>query len=270
MSIAVRRSLASQLKQLRLDAKKSQADVAESGIMVVETIRKIERAEHRIKPNYVKQLCELYGTDLETTHRLMEMAKNVEKGGWWENYSDVMDPKFRFYVRLETEADQMSSYDTELPYGVLQTPAYHRAIFEANPAVDQKILNQQIEFRQERQRATLGRTPPLRICTVLNEAILVREVGGHKVMAELREHLLKLTSQPAIDLYVLPWQAGEHAAMGGPFQIVGFDSPATPDVVYLETYEGVRYLEAGDRLRIYRDRFDRVLRQSVPLEEYLR
>jgi hypothetical protein len=237
---------------------------------VVETLRKMERAEHRIKPNYVNQLCQLYGVDRETTQLLLGMAKNVESGGWWENFADVLNPKFRFYVRLEAEANRMDGYHAELPYGVLQTPAYHRAIFEANPVVDPTSVDREIEFRQERQRNTLGRTPPLRIRTVLNEAVLAREVGGPTVMAELREHLLKLTQRPSIDVFVLPWQAGEHAAMGGPFQIVGFDAHETPDVVYLENYEGVLFLEAGARVRGYRDRFDRVLRQSVPLEEYLR
>ena len=140
---------------------------------------------------------------------------------------------------------------------------------DGDRAVVGPALGQDVELL-ERQRATLSRTPPMRIATVMNEAVLTREVGGRKVMAELREHLLKLTSQPAVDLHVLPWHSGAHAAMGGPFQIVSFDDPDNPDVGYLETYEGVRYLEGADRLQTYRDRFDHVLRQSVPLEEYLR
>jgi hypothetical protein len=104
----------------------------------------------------------------------------------------------------------------------------------------------------------------------MNEAVLVRQVGSRKIMSDLREHLLKLNAQPTINLHVLTWNAGAHAAMGGPFQIVSFDDPDTPDVGYLETYEGVRYLEGDSRLQAYRDRFDHVLRQSVPLEEYLR
>jgi hypothetical protein len=89
-------------------------------------------------------------------------------------------------------------------------------------------------------------------------------------MTELRENLLKLNAQPTINLHVLKWNAGAHAAMGGLLQILSFDDPDTPDLGYLETYESVRYLEGNGKIRAYRARFNHVLRQSVPLEEYLR
>jgi transcriptional regulator with XRE-family HTH domain len=271
MSIAVRRRLAAELKRLRLATGKSQADVAASGIAVVETIRSIEKAERKIKTNYVKQLCELYGTDGATTARLMEMARNVQRGGWWESYRDFIAPEFRFYIQAEADADQVITYDSELPYGLLQTPEYHQAIFEADPVRDPKDLGREIEFRRERQRATLGRTPkPLRISSVLNEAVLVRQVGGRKVMKQFRDHLLMLAMTQEVDVRVLRWSCGAHAAMGGAFQVVVFDDPDSPDVGYLETYEGELYVEDQKRLQNYRLRHNRILSQSVSLEEYLR
>jgi hypothetical protein len=268
MSIAVRRSLARQLNQLRLSASKSVADVDQTKIVSKTKLLAIEGAERKIKVSDVMSLCLLYGADPETSARLAKMALNDEKG-WWEDFSDVVNPRFRFFVELESAADRVFTYDAELLYGLLQTPAYHRAIFEVDPNPTVDYADRQVQFRAERQKATLGRTAPLHVTAILNEAILLRQVGGEDVMAEQRDHLLRLSRQPNVGLYVVPWEAGAHAAMSGPFKIVSFDAPNNPDVVYLETSLGVRYVEEDDRLQMYRDRFDRVRAHAIPLEEYM-
>ena len=268
-SIAVRRALAAALKRHRLEAGKSAADVVTAGIVARSTLLSIEAAERSIKVSHVMSLCQLYGVPPEIVDQLVKMAKNVGKG-WWEDYRDVLHSKFLFFVQLESAADQVVSYDSELFYGLLQTPAYHRAVHGADPALPGDSVDREVAFRRERQRATLERTPALKITSIINEAVLVREVGGEKVMAEQRDHLLELNARPNINLLVVPWSAGAHAAMRGPFQIMGFDQPDNPDVVYLETYEGVRYIEEPDRIPEYRDRIDHLLRHTVTIEEYLK
>jgi hypothetical protein len=269
MSIAVRRALSKALVRARLEAGKSVADVVVTGIVAKSTLQSIEGAERPIKVAHVMSLCQIYNVDAETTAELVRMAKNVEKG-WWEDFRDVLHPKFLFFVQLESAADRVFTYDSELLYGLLQTPAYHRAVHAGDPALSEDSADREVEFRSGRQRATLGREPALTITSIINEAVLVREVGGEKVMAEQRTHLLELNSRPNIDLFVVPWSAGAHAAMRGPFQIMGFDHPDNPDVAYLETYEGVRYLEEDDRIQEYRDRIDHLRHHTVTIEEYLK
>jgi hypothetical protein len=244
------------------------ADVDQTKIVSKTKLLAIEGAERKIKVSDVMSLCLLYGADPETSARLAKMALNDQKG-WWEDYSDVMSPRFRFFVELESAADRVFTYDSELLYGLLQTPAYHRAIREADPSLPAELADREVQFRIDRQKATLGRNHPFDVTAIINEAVLVRQVGGRVVMAEQRDHLLKLSRQPNVGLYVLPWDAGAHAAMSGPFKIVSFDAPNNPDVVYLETSLGVRYVEEDDRLQLYRDRFDQVRVHAIPLEEYM-
>jgi hypothetical protein len=265
MSIAVRKQLAAELARMREATKRTQADVAASGIAVVETIRSIERAERPIKPSYVKLLCQLYEADQETTDRLQGMAMNKAKG-WWESYSGAMNPKFRFFIQAEAEANEVWTYDSELLYGLLQTPAYHRAVYDADPALPADLIEREVKFRMERQKAALGRTPPLRITTILNAATLERRFPA---MDEQRSHLQALNLQVHIDLSVLPWDAGPHAAMSGSFKILRFDLPDVPDVAYTETSSGVYYTEEKDVLQLYSDKFRHVREQAISLEEYL-
>jgi transcriptional regulator with XRE-family HTH domain len=269
MSIAVRRALAVQLQECRLAARKSVADVAETGIVARSTLQSIEAAERPIKVSNVIALCEFYGVDSETKQQFVKMAMTKEPG-WWEAYKDVLNTRFRFYLQLEVAASSAITYDAELLYGLLQTPAYHRALIEADPyATSADSAEREIKLRQERQQATLGRTPtPLQIRTVINEAVLLREIGGPAVMAELRDHLLQLNQRPNIELTVLPWAAGAHAAIGSAFQVVSFDQPHNPSVAYMENLSGVLYTEEADAVGQFVNRFDLVALQSIPIEEY--
>ena len=266
MSLAVRKQLAAELTRMRLAAGLTQQQVAKKKIAVVETIRSIEKAERPIKPSYVQLLCELYAPgDTVTRDRLLDMAATTEKG-WWEPYRSTMDPHFLFFIQSESISTQVCTYDSELLYGLLQTPGYHRSVYAADPSLPAQFLDREVQFRIERQKAALARTPPLKITTVLNAAILERTFDG---MDEQRQHLLSMARQSFCDLYVLPWSAGLHAAMSGSFKILSSDLPDVPDVVYLESSAGVRYTEEKDALQLYWDKFRSVRQQAVTLEEYL-
>ena len=63
-------------------------------------------------------------------------------------------------------------------------------------------------------------------------------------MCEQRNRLLELSLQENVQVLVLPWESGAHAAMKGAFTVVSFDEDDDPDVVYLETLAGGRYVGA--------------------------
>ena len=52
---------------------------------------------------------------------------------------------------------------------------------------------------------------------VLSEAVLRREVGGPDVMREQVARLREATSRPNIAVQILPFSAGAHPGMTGPF-----------------------------------------------------
>ena len=168
-SVVVRRSLGRQLRALRDAAGKTSADVNASGIASKTKLQRIEAGNGPIKTADARALCWLYGASPAVTEKLAELALNTTAEGWWEDYGDVMPRWFGLYVELEAAASSISTYDPELIHGLLQTPAYHLAVFEADADLAAHSAEREVELRVERQRAAYDRTPPLRITAVLGE-----------------------------------------------------------------------------------------------------
>lgn len=268
-SIVIRRSLGRRLRAMRYEARKTVADVAEAGICSKAKLARIENGSGMVRMTDVRTLCWLYGADETTTNTLADLAVHASGEGWWEDYGDVMPSWFAMFVELESAATQALVFDPELVYGLLQTPAYTRAIHEADPVLAPEEVDRHVSLRAERQRSALGRTPPLRITFVLGPGALAREVGGAEVAAEQRIRLCEAAREPYTDVRVLPWSVGAHPAMQGAFTVLGFDGEDDPDVVYLETRAGGRYIEKGAVVEDYHGLFRDIHSKSVPIGEHL-
>jgi transcriptional regulator with XRE-family HTH domain len=269
-STVLRRQLGRRLRRLREAAGKSERDIEEASLASRATLWRIETGKTPVKVADVRALCWLYGADRATTDALAGMAVGTTAQGWWEDYGDVVPDWFGLYVGLEATAAQLRIYDPELVHGLLQTPDYIGAVVRAaQPGVDERMVRRQIELRGERQQ-TLNRQPaPLRLSAVFGAGVLARPVGGEAVMAAQVRRLRELAALAHVEVRVLPWSAGAHAAMHtGAFTVLDFDDPDDPAVVYLETHTGARYLERPEELAAYRRLFDLVHQQSVPIEEY--
>ena len=88
-------------------------------------------------------------------------------------------------------------------------------------------------------------------------------------MAKQEGHLRELAALEHIDVRVIPWDAGAHAAVHlGPFTFFDFPDTDDPAVVYLETHTGARYLERPEEVAEYRRIYDLIYEKSTPIEEY--
>ncbi|MFY1637856.1 DUF5753 domain-containing protein [Solwaraspora sp. WMMB335] len=155
-------------------------------------------------------------------------------------------------------------------HGLLQTPDYMRAVFRAaDPQASEQQIERLVSLRLDRQISYYDREQPARIVAVLGEGALAREVGGPAVMAEQRAHLASMGRRVRVEIRVLPWSAGAHAAFAGAFTVLDFADPDDPDVVYVESHMGARYLERPVELAEYRRVFRLIREQSVPIEEHL-
>ena len=265
-SIFVRKALGAQLKALRVAAGKTYADVGT--VASPAKIKRMEAGEPPIRMPDVRTLCFMYGADTETTERLVEMSLNKEED-WWEDYGGVMPTWLGKYVALESSSSHITTYDAELINGLLQTPSYHRAIFEADADMAGQDPGPTLALRIDRQRVAFERNPPIHLSCVLGEGALARMVGGPEVVAEERAHLLKMVARENIDVYVLPWSSGAHTSMKGAFTILSVDNPQQPDVVYLESLSGARYMENRGVADRYRRNAAILQAESIRLEEYL-
>lgn len=135
---------------------------------------------------------------------------------------------FHAYAEMEARAAFISTYQSQLVYGLLQTEAYARAVLTTGLPDN---LDELVAARMERHRILRRERPPV-VWTILDEAVLRRPIGGREVMRAQLAHLLTFRDNRWVQIQVLPDDAGEHAGLIGSFNALRFDKD--PEIVYTE------------------------------------
>jgi hypothetical protein len=156
------------------------------------------------------------------------------------------------YIGLEAEASAISTFESLLVPGLLQTPDYARAVIRAaSPALSAPAVDRAVEIRLTRQQV-LATDSPLDFWAIIDEGVIHRQVGGASVMRHQLEALVKIAEQPGVTLQVVPYSAGAHAGMISNFSLLGFaDTGGAPETVYIEAPTGSLYLEKPVEVRRY-------------------
>jgi hypothetical protein len=138
-------------------------------------------------------------------------------------------------------------YDTQLVSGIFQTADYAGAVLGSSGPRTAVEIERGVEVRLARQNRLFASENPLDVWQIIEEAALRREVGSPDTMRAQLQHLLTLASLPNVSLKVLPYRAGVHSAIDGPFTLLEFDG--YPDVLYIEHLMGCVYLEKPTETR---------------------
>jgi hypothetical protein len=238
--------------------------VAEQLLCSPSKVSRMETGSRAATLRDVRDLCDLYEVkDPAERDRLAKLATEGKQQGWWQPYE--LDT-FATYVGLEAEATTVIDFSCSIVPGLLQSPAYVRAMHKtAVPGYTPERIEEFVEVRLTRQRL-LTRDPPLQLVAILDEAVLHRAVGGAAVMAEQLDLLLKAAQEPNITIRVIPNAAGAHPAMDSNFNILEFSNDA-PQVVYVEGLVGYLYLERPQDIARYREIFESLLKTSSTPQE---
>lgn len=263
----LRMILGRQLEELRIRAGLSFEQAAESIGVSHSTIRRMEAAKvARLRLPDVEKLLQYYGVrDQQEIDTFLKSAREANKRGWWHTYRDVMPDWFAAYLSLEQAALHIRAYEPEFVHGLLQTPAYARALLSAgNPHASSVATERRVALRMRRQEI-LTRPEPPRLWVVMDETVLRWPVGGAEVMREQVDHLIEVGRLPNVTLQIMPFAGGPHPAMrAGAFHVFRFRAPELPDIVYLSGLVGAVYLDKGDDVVVYREALDRLGAQAVP------
>jgi transcriptional regulator with XRE-family HTH domain len=255
-----RRELGAMLRAHRLELGLTVEQVAERLLCSPSKVSRMETGQRGATPRDVRDLCELY--DVTSQPQREHMARLAAEGrmqGWWQGFELEY---FGTYVGLEEEATSLSYYQSSAVPGLLQTPAYTRAMHESTvPELTPERIDRMIEVRLKRQQL-LAREPPLKVTAVLDEAVLHRVVGGASVMKEQLERLTEVTTLQHVTIQVVPFSVGAHPAMESTFNILDFEARA-PSVVYVEGLVGFMYLEKPTDIDRYQAVFRRLLDQAL-------
>lgn len=246
--IVARRCLGMSLRAARLAAK-VKPDVAERAIQVgASMLSKIEYGRRGIKARHVTALSQLYQLDQETTDELMTLAIKAEAPAWWTAYR--VREHYTYYVGMETAADLVQTYEQIFVPGLLQTEDYARTLEQADgpDQISPVEVERATGLRRARQARLSTTDHPLAVDAVVAEPALRWLVGGPKVMSDQLEHLIRLSKQDNITIRVLPYTAGAHQSMRGPYSLLRFHDTPELDLVYLEQHWRGDYLERPEQI----------------------
>lgn len=230
------------------------------------TIRRMEKAEVGLKILYVEKLLQTYGvTDQTEVDEFLSLARQANQPGWWHRYRDVLPEWFSAFVSLESESNVIRAYEPHYVPGLLQTEGYARAVLRAGmPHVAEEEIRRQVALRMERQ-AVLERDEPPLLWVVMDETVLRRSLGGPEVMREQIDHLIEAGRRPGVRLQVMPFGAGPHPAMYGPFHLFRFPIEELPDVACAESLVGAVYFDQRDDVTTFLEALDRMCAQAAPV-----
>lgn len=264
-----RRQLGRRLKRLREAAGITAEQVEEAGLASRTKVWRIEAGKVRVTVPDVWALARHYGVDQSDADALAALAQNTTDQGPWRPYGEVVPDWFRLYLGLERTATSIRTFEDSVVPGELQTADYARALWRgARPDLDEAAVEPHLALRLERQQALLHRDPPQRLCVVLGENVLRREVGGTPVIAAQIDHLAGLARRDTVDIRYLPFATGAHPAVTGAFRILDFDDAHDPAVVYVELEVAALYLEKQAEVESYRRIFTVLHRRAVPIGEF--
>nr|WP_235854232.1 helix-turn-helix transcriptional regulator [Nonomuraea aridisoli] len=255
--------LGTQLRRLRTEKGISREDAGYSIRASHAKISRLELGQVSFKQRDVADLLTLYGvTDPAERQPLLDLAKQANAPGWWHRYGDLLPSWFEVYIGLEGAASGIRTYENQFVPGLLQTPAYARAVIKlahGNAGPDE--IERRVTLRTTRQKRL---EDGLTLWAVIDEAVVRRMLGGPETMREQIVHLLDVTAERNITVQVMTFERGGHAAAGGPFSILRFPETELPDVVYMEQLTSALYLDKPADSDHYMEVMDRL---SVQAEE---
>lgn len=246
------RRLMAELSRLRENSGLTRVEVAERIGSTDTTLWRYETGLTRPRPSDVSVLTDVYGVTGEARDSLIQMAREARQRGWWHRHRQALKPGFDSYIGLEAEASVVRTYEPLVVPGLMQTEPYARAVIEATAMTQAPSeVDEKVSVRISRQQLLHGPGDPIQLVALLDEAVLRRQIGGRAVMREQLEHLVDLGKLSNVEIRVIPFSSGAHAAMDGKFCLLSFPEPEDPDLVYLEQATSGLMPEDPEEVRRY-------------------
>jgi transcriptional regulator with XRE-family HTH domain len=259
-----RRRLGAELRRYREGSGFTIDHVAERLDCSASKISRLETGQTGASPRDVRDMLTLYHVGEAELEDLMEIARETRQRGWWQPYGSVLTGA---YIGFEAAAQLIRSYEAQCMPGLLQTQDYARSLIRAGRNdLSVREVEDRVRVRMARQ-ALLTQDEPVDFRCVLDEAVLLRPVGGWDVMQPQLECLVETTELTNVTLQVLPLEVGAHPGMEGSFVLLRFPDKADPDTAYVTMATGGVFQEKADELSRYATIFDRLRDLALSPEE---
>jgi len=263
--VVQRRRLRAELRAARQAAGLTQEQVAEAMGWSLSKIIRIEAGSVAISTSDLKALLRHYQiVDPGRTDELVALARAARERSWWSQYQGVAPAGLPQLIGYEAASSITRNFEPLLVPGLLQTEEYAHVIirkFAEGAAVER--VNTLVEIRMRRQELLDQADPPL-LFFIIDEAVVRRHIGGKAVMRRQIHRLAELAARPNVTIEVVPFSAGAHPGLKGPFVAIEFPDPADDDVLYLESAQGdLISRDVPEEVLSYREAFEQLRNISL-------
>lgn len=179
---------------------------------------------------------------------LLRIATDAAQAGWWQEYGDRLPPELRTLSDHESAAIAITSFETTVIPGLLQTADYMAALMAVAPSIPATEVGERVRARQ-RRKEVFEREHPARFRFYIDEYVVRRHGAGRKIMSGQVHHLLRMSVRPNVEIRIIPDAVGFHAGRQ-PFYLMEF-TEISP-VVHIEDQTSVLFLERPDTIAAYR------------------
>lgn len=224
------RGLAEGLRIARKVSKFAMVEVAEKLEWSQSTISRIETGKRNASVEEVVALLAVYQVTGERRDTLIQMARDVDRPNWLETRYAEVPQQAKTLAEYESDATRIVDVGLILIPGLLQIPSYIRSLMSTG-GVPPSDIQARVDLRLERQKVLQRRKLP-NLVVFMDEAALRRRIGSSRVMADQLRNLAEMADRPNIEVRVVPFDVGGHAAIGGAYELLEF-ADARP-VVHLE------------------------------------
>jgi transcriptional regulator with XRE-family HTH domain len=247
------RELGMRLREFRTAKNLTVEDVAKELLCSPTKISRAETGARRATLRDVRDLCQIYEVDADTSAELMNLAREARQPSWWTKYDDL---KIVPFIGMEQAASAITCFGMYFVPALLQTEDYARAIIKGiAPKIEEKVLGQRVEARIKRQELLYQDKPP-KYRVILDEAVLHRQVGGPSVMRAELDKMLQLMREERAAVQVLPYEIGAYGAIDSNFDYLEFAGTKLPDLVFVESLITHLYQERPEEIERYREALD--------------
>lgn len=270
-SVIQRGRLTRELRRIRKDAGMTQEQVAAAMEWSLSKLIRIEGGGVSISISDLKSLLTHYQiADENHVEELVGLARAARQRSWFTAFRDITSPQYVTFVGYEVAASIIRQFEPTLIPGQLQTEEYARTV-TLEYAADR--VDKMVEIRIRRQEVL--EEPGRLFFFILDEAAIRRQVGAPTnpgIMRRQLRKLIEIARQPNITIEIVPFSAGVHPGMKGPFTLLEFPGD-DEDVLYLENARGgasnPSALLTGEDPQIltHREAFERLREQSLGPKE---
>jgi transcriptional regulator with XRE-family HTH domain len=262
--------LRSELVRLRKECGLTQEQVVSDLEWSPSKLIRVEGGRNAITKVDLDALLNTYGVTSESRRdQLQALNKGARAKAWWDSYRGSISPTYLDYVGYEAGASFVRQFQSVVVPGLLQTPEYAEAV--TVNSVDAVRVASIVGLRLQRQTELALREPKPRQYYVLDESVIRRQIGIAQDPAIMPDQLRFMADRAEGDdlvtVRVIPFQAGAHRGLAGPFTLLEFDG-GLPDVLYLDAGREVFAMESGTpKVAAYRDDFELLLEDALPAEK---